>query len=133
MATNWYSTFDMLQKAFYIRSMLNAVESRVSDLRELIVTDEYWQKAEIIQECLQQAASVRNTQSSSLYVSLSLSLLAFQSLMKKCTRVVSSKNELLLPIAELLLEKLRQHESAVSSDVSLVTRCLDSWFWYSFF
>lgn len=77
------------------------------------------------QEFLQLTASVTNAQIGSSYLSLSVLLLVFQSLIKSRICVISSRTEFLLPVAETLPKMLCEYESFLSADVLLVVSFLD--------
>lgn len=84
--TRWFSTFKMLCNALIVRVVLDAVDNRAPEFRKLIISVVDLDKAKMIQDFLQLAENVTNAQSGSSYWSLSISMLAFQNLVKICVR-----------------------------------------------
>lgn len=85
------STLEFIQNSFAIRNFLNTAANKVAEMRDLTISDAHWNKAKIVQEFLQTAASVTNAQSGPLYVLIRVFFLAFQSLMKRFSGVRSSQ------------------------------------------
>lgn len=107
--TRWSPTFHMIKNFFKVRKMFNTVIHSLHDLEEYLIKEVEWEKAAVICDFLETAASV----------------LSFNMLKRRVSNCVNSEHNLLAPIAQTILRKLESYNVLICSDLTNLAKLFD--------
>lgn len=116
--TRCSSTFEMIRKCFCARLVLSTVVRREENLAQHMVSEAKLKVAENVLSFLKAAASAIEHQSVSLYLTLRLTLNIFDKLENACRNQISDGDEVSIPIASSIMQKLQQNSALVKKPVS---------------
>lgn len=93
-----------------------------------MLSNHNWNRAKAIQIFLHPVATIKTKQSVSLHFLISVSFLAFQTLLWKFERVISCADPLLMSFAEFMHCKLLEFNFLVTSEITKLPNSMDSRF-----
>lgn len=93
--TRWSSAFEMIRNSYMSRSVLNAMPTKLPNMRSYSASQQVWRRAATICKYLESAASITDCQSGSSYATLSMNSKAVKSLLSKCRTMMESSDAII--------------------------------------
>ncbi|GES82328.1 zinc finger BED domain-containing protein RICESLEEPER 2-like [Rhizophagus clarus] len=93
VSTRWNSTFDMINRALYLKEALNSLALSEKDLKNFIITDDEWSELEKVKLFLEKFKEITVLMSGSLYPTLSMLIPLYNALIDHTEDYISEGEE----------------------------------------
>lgn len=118
MATRWSSTFTLILNAYKVHVILSSINFRVNIVWVFATSNEVCDRLSAICKFFDFVASLIEFQSGSSYVTLSMTVEAFQSILSQCKSTADRRNPLFENVAQQMTDELFKHDSVSCIDMA---------------